>query len=190
MNLYRVQHSGRLRSGFSLVELVIVISLTSLVLLVAMSLLRGVATWGDRALDSEHRAEEVFRFEQTLRQQLRQATNVSAAEKTMTIEFADGRAEWTLAGDHCLVRTTRGGEIRNQRFDIGHWKERGPGQKGDPWQQWRVSSDGGLTEVALQPAENLPSRVFRVVAATSQPPREPPTDEPPSEGPPTEEAEE
>lgn len=156
MNLHRVQLSGRLCSGFSLVELVIVISLTSLVLLVAMSLLRGVATWGDRALDSEHRAESVFRFEQTLRQQLRQATNVSAAEKTMTIELADGRAEWKLSGKHCLLQTTRGGDTNNQRFDIG------------PWQGWRVRTAGGLAEVELQSADNLPTKVLRIVAATSE----------------------
>jgi len=157
MTLCWLQNDKNPRRGFSLVELVVVIGLTSLLLVVAMSLLSGIAAWGAHAFASQHRADSVFRFEQTLRKQLGQATQILAAEQSLSIELPDGgRAEWTLAGNQCLVRTTREGDANNQRFDIG------------PWQGWRVRSAGGLAEVELQSADNLPTKVLRIVAATSE----------------------
>lgn len=142
--------------GFSLVEVLVVVTLTGVLAGVSMTVMNGLANWGNSATESSQQAASLYRMEQTLRKQLAEATRVEVADELLVVSLAGGtNAEWTLVGSECQLRTKNGDRTYGERYRVG------------PHRAWRVEIADGLAEVCFENDTNpLPNR-FRLVVATS-----------------------
>jgi prepilin-type N-terminal cleavage/methylation domain-containing protein len=109
--------------GYSLIELVCVIALTTIMLNVSIALLFSVTTWDSQRDRRSLQAAEYHRLESSLRYELAEATRVVATAEMLTIETPHLRSEWQLAGAYCLKTTTYNDERMHDRFSIGPAKE-------------------------------------------------------------------
>ncbi|WP_442483707.1 PulJ/GspJ family protein [Aeoliella sp. SH292] len=117
---------GERRTGFALVELLVVVTTMAVLMTLAVNLIHGLSLWSSRTEDAAHHALATHRLEEQLRRDLHEATSVTVAGERMTIAMAEATSEWMLEGDACVMTRTAGDEIRRERFELGN---------GDEWQE-------------------------------------------------------
>lgn len=152
----------RSTSGFTLLELLAVVAVSSMLMMVAMSLLGGLLDWSEAAESSTTRAASLDRMEQILRQQLRTARNVTADDRVLTVDAGDATATWTLEDNDCQLRVVAENEApRVERFAIG-------GQR-----RWQLVEEPRWREVQIDAVDDRREMPFRVVAARPDQQEEP-----------------
>lgn len=154
--------SLRHQTGFTLVEVVGVVTMTSALMLVAVSLLHSVLSWNRNTTAAATQTVSFNRMEQQLRNQLRNASGASVEGRVLTIESGDSRSQWTLADDRCEVETKGGDDgPRYEKYDIG------------PRDPWKLSLQNGLAEIELALPEGQRGLPFRLVVASNSSPEKP-----------------
>lgn len=144
----------RSTSGFTLLELLAVVTLTSMLMLVAMSLLGGLLHWSETAESSSTRAAGLDRMEQILRQQLRTARNATADDRVLTVDAGDATATWTLEDNYCQLRVVADNQVpRVERFVLGAQS------------RWQLVEEPRWREVQIEAVDDRREMPFRVVAA-------------------------
>jgi prepilin-type N-terminal cleavage/methylation domain-containing protein len=141
------------RRGWTLIELVMVIALTSALMTVAVALLHGVVVWGDRAEKSSMRAASFHQLEFALRQELRQATAVTANGALFTITTDGGHVEFRLQGDYCLRSAPDSDPPQFERYTLGQRE------------LWQVKSEDDVVDIRLDVPDGERGAPFHVVAA-------------------------
>ena len=153
-------HRRRPIGGFTLIELLTVTTLTSVLMLVAVMLLRGMLDWGNTSAADTSRASSIDRMEQELRRQLRAASKINLANQALTIDYDGKRAVWTLTDNACQL-TVNGGDLpRRERFVIG------------PVGAWQLDINDQFAEVRIDRPQLEKGMPFSVVVARSTVPPE------------------
>ena len=145
------------RPGFSLIELVGVIALTSVLMMVAVSLLGWLLRWSTTAADYSQQLAAAHRLEQALRPQLREATRIEALGDTLRVATPTATAEWKLTSGECQLTTQTEDGPRFDRFAIG------------PRDHWQATVDEQFVEVQLLTAAEQPGQPVRLVVARRLP---------------------
>lgn len=155
-------HRYRPQRGITLVELLAVVTLTSALMLVAVSLLGSVLDWGHSATTAAAHASSIDCMEQELRRQLRSAREVILVDRTLSIENDVQRGEWTLAGEACELRIDGADGPRHERYVVG----RGA---------WQIDITERFVEVSIDRSTQNNELPFRVVVArtNAQPENQP-----------------
>ena len=139
--------------GFSLVELVGVIAMTSMLMMVAVSLLHGLLRWSDGATQASTHGAAVDRMERLLRPQLKMATEVTADGTLLRVVTSDATTKWNLVGAWCEMKSITPNGPRFDRFAIGDHL---------PWQ---LEVGEQFIHVRLDPAPATRTKPVRFVVA-------------------------
>jgi prepilin-type N-terminal cleavage/methylation domain-containing protein len=138
------------RRGFSLVELLVVVTTMAVLMTLAVNLIHEIALWSSRTEDAAHHATATHRLEEQLRGDLHEATSVTIAGDRMTIAMPNATSEWQLEGDACVMTRTAGDETRRERFELGTCDE------------WRLSEANAMATISLW-SNGIPEReVLRI----------------------------
>ncbi len=148
-------HPIRHQRGFTLIELVGVIVITSALMLVAVSLLHSVLSWNRNATAAATQAGSLDRMEQQLRSRLRNASSASVDGRVFTIQSGGARAQWTLTDDRCEMETDGDDGPRYEKYNIG------------PRDPWKLSLQDGLAEIELAVPEGKRGLPFRLVVVSN-----------------------
>ncbi len=146
------------RQGFTLIETMLVATLTSLLMGVAVALLHATAVWGQGIEKTSIHADNLHRLEFALRNEIRQATDVVAEGNKLTLSNAQGiQVEFLLDGFGCLQKFP--GETRRERYPLG------------PRTAWQLTTEGPQVEIRLAPPEGQPGASLHLVASSLMVPR-------------------
>ncbi|MGI9456075.1 MAG: pilus assembly FimT family protein [Aeoliella sp.] len=141
------------RRGWTLIELVMVVALTSALMTVAVALLHGVTVWGDRAEKSSMRAASFHQLEFDLRQELRQATAITADGRTLTITTDSGPVKFQLNSDHCLQSLPESDPPQFERYTLG------------PCEPWNLQIENNIADIRIDVPDGERGTPFHVVVA-------------------------
>jgi type II secretory pathway pseudopilin PulG len=124
----RLSRRQPLRSAITLVEVCVVMALSAVLLGMAVALLAGLLRWDYRFRDQGVRAEQLALLSETMRSDIRDATDVTlAAKETLVVTGADQRTtryELTPAGCERTVKLGDDANLQRELFGIGtsvHW---------------------------------------------------------------------
>lgn len=151
-----MRQTSRAQLGFTLLELSAVVALTSVLMLVAVALLRSVLDWSHANTTAGAHAANLQRMERELRGQLREATDVSLVGNALDIAYNSETAHWKLGDSACELRIDGSEGPRFERYEIG------------PRTAWELTIDGPLTTVTLEPPRGERGLPFRVVVGRNR----------------------
>lgn len=147
---------GGLSHGFSLVELLIVVTTMAVLMSIAMNLIYGISLWSSRTEDAAHHAMATHRLEEQLRRDLHEATSVTVAGEQMTIAMPNATSEWQLEGNACVMTRTAGDEVRRERFELGNGDE------------WEMTQSNGVVTVSMALNDEPKREVLRITERAPQ----------------------
>lgn len=143
-------------AGITLIEALVTITISTMVLLVALELLSSLTTWGASSAAIGERAAALERLEYTLRAQLASASQVRAEGAVLSVETGEARSEWRLAETGCEYRRTAEDETQYEHFAIG------------PYAAWQSDAVDGLWRVELRAAADDRALPVRIVVPRPQ----------------------
>jgi prepilin-type N-terminal cleavage/methylation domain-containing protein len=141
---------GERRPGFTLVELLVVVTTMAVLMSLAVNLIHGISLWSSRTEDAAHHALAMHRLEEQLRHDLHEATSVTVAGERMTIVMPDATSEWKLEGDACVMTRTAGDEVRRERFELGNCDE------------WQEEQGNAIVTISLWSIDEPKREVMRI----------------------------
>ncbi|QDU54063.1 hypothetical protein [Aeoliella mucimassa] len=139
------------RRGYTMVECLAVVTLTTIVLHGSIMFLMSLSRWGEQASTGPLRADACDRLEQSLRVELQQSTKVSVDGSLLTIATPAGTSNWQLVGDACQLKATRDTQNQFDRFAIG------------PYTTWQWSESPTTRELTIADSAEPSLPVVRIV---------------------------
>lgn len=115
------------RCGFTLIEVMVVVALTTIVAALAITVLAAVKQWDRRLRDHDQANAQVLRLADTIRTDIRGSESVlQPTADTLVAQLGAGRkVRYVLDGDECRRMAEGAGEAAVDRFAIGpasSWK--------------------------------------------------------------------
>lgn len=138
------------RRGFSLVEMMVVITLMTLVAGVALTMLRSLLLAERQAQRAGPRRVAVAELRDDLRADLRRAQSVQLEQEVLDVRRADGPVHYELADGQCR----RGaGDAPPRAYRVGEVA------------RWRLERDGSIATVVLEREPDAAGGPIHVAAA-------------------------
>jgi type II secretory pathway pseudopilin PulG len=118
-----VAHCGRRRAGFSLVEMVVVVGLTSLLVGIVVSLMFGLREWDRLSRVNSTRNEQLLRLAGVLREDIRSGSEVRVSDDgPLVVLTASGeQSRYELRPEGCVRMVAKPGteERAGDLFAVG-----------------------------------------------------------------------
>ena len=145
----------RQRRAYSLVECIAAIALMTMAMHLVISLLYTLNNWDKTSHQAIDRAAACDRLDYALRKVLAQATAVEANQQQLTITTPQGRSEWRLDRDACLLQAKRGDDTVLDRYTIG------------PYTEWQLAESPRRWDLTLVGSESPAPTPVRILASRS-----------------------